>query len=99
SRDSRLPLREQEAEALVRVLRGPEARELAHRPQPSAVHARVDAARVRELARDPDALAVGRRVLRRVERLDLHVGHGREANGPLLVLAITGEPGGLATRG
>src|SRR5205814_6053335 len=38
-------------EALVRLLSEPEPRELAHREHAPAVHARVHAARVRELAR------------------------------------------------
>ena len=43
------------AEPLVGLLRRPEARELPHRPQPPAVHARIHAARERKLARQPDA--------------------------------------------
>ena len=50
----RLAVVEQVAEALVGLLRRPEARELAHRPQPPAIHARVHAARERKLARQPD---------------------------------------------
>ena len=42
---------EQVAEALVRLLRRAEARVLADRPRPAAVHVRIRAARVRELAR------------------------------------------------
>src|SRR5919201_702757 len=42
---------EQVAEALVRLLGGAEAGELPHRPQPAAVHRRVDAPRERSLAR------------------------------------------------
>ena len=53
-RQAGLAVVEQVAEALVGLLRRPEARELAHRPQPPAVHARVHAARERELARQPD---------------------------------------------
>ncbi len=45
-----LPLVEQELEALVGLPRRAEAGELAHGPQPTAVHAGVDAARVRILA-------------------------------------------------
>ena len=47
-RQARLAVVEQVAEALVRLLRRPEAGELAHRPQPPAVHRRVHAARERE---------------------------------------------------
>jgi hypothetical protein len=47
---------EQVAEALVGLLGGSEACELAHRPQPAAVHRRVDAARERELAGAAEAL-------------------------------------------
>ncbi len=49
-----LPVVEQIAEALVGLRRGPEAGELAHRPQPSPVHRAVHAARIRELAGEPD---------------------------------------------
>ncbi len=45
---------EQVAEALVGLLGRPEARELAHRPQPPPVHRRVDAARVGVLAGEPE---------------------------------------------
>ena len=62
-----LPVVEQVVEALVGLLRGAEARELPHRPQPPAVHRLVDAAGVGELAGSPDG--VGRReVLLGVER-------------------------------
>ena len=46
-REPRLAVLEQVAEALVRLLRGAEARELAHRPELAAVHRRIDAARER----------------------------------------------------
>ena len=60
---------------------------IVHRP--AAVHARVDAARVRELARAGRcARRVRRDVLGGVERLDLHVGDGREAHRALRRLAI-----------
>ena len=49
------------AEALVRLLRGAEAGELAHRPQPPAVHRRVHPARERVLARDSRGRARSRR--------------------------------------
>src|SRR5712692_4055148 len=65
--EPRLALLQEEVEALVGVLGGGEAGELAHGPEPAAVHARVDAARVGELARDADALGrVRREVLGRV---------------------------------
>ena len=63
---------EQVAEARVRLLGGAEARELPHRPEPAAVHRRVDAARERIRARVAEvALVVDRRVVGRVERLVL----------------------------
>jgi hypothetical protein len=58
-RQAGLSVVEQVAKALVRLLRGAEARELAHRPEPPAVHRRVDAAREGVLAREPDPLGVG----------------------------------------
>jgi hypothetical protein len=63
---------EEIAEALVRLLSGPEPGELPHRPQPPPVHRGIDAARVGVLARVADvALDVGARaVLLRVEGLD-----------------------------
>ena len=62
-REPRLAVLEQVAEALVRLLRRPEAGELPHRPQPAAVHRRVDAARERERARVAEVAVVvdGRR--------------------------------------
>ena len=85
-----LPLREQEVEALVGVLGEAEARELAHRPQPPAVHRLVHAARIWKLARVAErALVVALYVLGRVERLDLQVGDGREAHRPLLSFLIS----------
>src|SRR6185437_9018640 len=57
---------------LVRLLGGAEARELPHRPEATAVHRRVDAAREREDARVAEiAVVVGLDGLRRVERLVL----------------------------
>ena len=53
-REPGLPVVEQIAEALVGLLGGAEAGELAHRPQAPAVHARIDAAGERELAGLPD---------------------------------------------
>ena len=74
---------EQVAEALVGLLGGPEPGELAHRPQPAAVHARVHAAGERRLAREPDPLLERAHVLRRVERSDRLTGEGGERDGPL----------------
>ncbi len=48
-RQAGLAVLEQVAEPLVRLLRRAEPGELAHRPEPAAVHRRVDAAREREL--------------------------------------------------
>ena len=45
-----LPLREQIAKAAIGILGRAEARELAHGPQPAAIHRGVNAARVRRLA-------------------------------------------------
>ena len=70
---------EQVAEARVRLLGGAEAGELPHRPEPPAVHRRVDAARVRVDARVAEvALVVDLDVVGRVERLDREPGHRRE---------------------
>ena len=68
-REPRLPLLEQVAVAGVRLLGRGEARVLADRPRPAAVHVRVDPARERRLARA--APARRRRVVRRVDRLEL----------------------------
>src|SRR2546422_7023893 len=46
-----LAVLEQELVPLIGVLRGPEAGELPHRPQPAAVHGRVNPARERVLPR------------------------------------------------
>ena len=54
------PWRDQVLEAPVRVLGGAEAGDLAHRPEPAAIHRRVGTARERILARQADVL--GRRV-------------------------------------
>jgi hypothetical protein len=77
-REAGLAVLEQVAEALVRLLGGAEARELAHRPELPPVHRRVDAAREgidtgvaeRRVVVDVD-------VLGRVERLVLEAGDGR----------------------
>ena len=71
---------EQVAEALVGLLGRAEPGELAHRPQPPAVHRRVHAARERKLARVAD-VALGvvlGQVLLRVEGLDRLAGDRRE---------------------
>jgi len=71
---------EQVAEALVRLFGRAEARELAHRPEPAAVHRLVDPTREGELARRAEVLLVGERdAVGRVERLDLDAGDRREA--------------------
>ena len=57
-REPCLPLFEQELEALVRILRRPEAGKLAHGPELAAIHARVGAARERILARMPKLVVV-----------------------------------------
>ena len=67
-RKTGLAVLEQVAVARVRLLGRGEARVLAHRPRPTAVHVGVRPARVRELAGQLDAR---RGVLRRVDRLDL----------------------------
>ncbi len=78
-RQARLAVLEQIAEALVRLSRRPEARELAHRPEPTAVHRRIDATRERERTRIAEvALVVDRRRVRRHERLVLDPRHRRE---------------------
>ena len=72
SREPRLAVLEQVAEALVRLLRGAEARELPHRPEPAAVHRRIDAPRERIHARIAEvALVVELDRVRRRERLVL----------------------------
>ena len=78
-REAGLPMLEQVAEARVRLLRRAEAGELAHRPEPAAVHRRIDAARERIGAGPAEvALVVELDVLGRVERLVLDAGDGRE---------------------
>ncbi len=77
-REARLPVVEQVAEALVRLLGGAEAGELAHRPELPAVHRRVDAARERIDARVAEvAVVVDLDVLGRVERLVRKAGDRR----------------------
>ena len=63
---------EQVVEPRVRLLRGPEAGELPHRPEPTAIHRRVDAARERIRARVAEvALVVDLDRVGRLERLVL----------------------------
>jgi hypothetical protein len=69
---------EQVAEARVRLLGRAEAGELAHRPQAAPVHARVDAAGERELARAADLVRERPDVLRAVERRYRLAGEGLE---------------------
>ena len=76
-RESRLAVVEQVAEALVRLLRGAEAGELAHRPEPPAIHRRVDAARERDTRRGSRSPRRAQVVLG-VERLHRLAGQGRE---------------------
>ena len=82
---------EEVAKALVRLLRGTEARVLADRPRPAAVHRRVRAARERELAGQLRG-EVGD-VLRRVHRLDLDARVGLSAVLRLSHAAIVRPPG------
>src|SRR5438128_2568492 len=78
-REAGLAVLEQVAEALVRLLGRAEAGELAHRPEPAAIHRGVDAARERIDARVAElALVVELEAVRGVERLDLEPGDGRE---------------------
>ena len=89
-RESGLAVVEEVAEALVGLLDRAEARELAHRPQPPAVHRGVDAAGVGELARMAE-VAVGvpaLEVLLGVERLDGLPRDGLEERVPLGLLPV-----------
>ena len=90
---------EQVAEPLVGLLRRPEPRELPHRPQPAAVHARVHPARERILAGEADR--VGRRQVRLgVQRLHRLTGQRRERARPLgrrgIALGPRLEPGSVS---
>src|SRR5436305_9009639 len=83
-RQAFLAMVEQVSEALVGLLGRPEAGELAHRPQPAAVHRRVHAARVGVLARKADAgVRVRGQVLLGVQRLDRLAADGGEQPLPL----------------
>src|SRR5207302_7907491 len=58
-----------------------EPRELAHRPEPAAVHRGLHAARVRELPGEPEVArgVEARQIVRRVEGLDELIRERREA--------------------
>ena len=94
SRESSLPLVDQVAKALVRLFRRSVACELPHRPQPAAVHRRVDAPRERRLAGEPEVVDVieAVEVPRPVQAVDLPPRDGREpvrALVPVVALSIT----------
>ena len=76
-RQAGLPVLEEEFVPLVSVFGAPEARELAHGPEPSAVHGRVDTARERVLARFAERAArvEAGQVVRRVDGLSLASAH------------------------
>ncbi len=79
-----LPLAEQKVKALVSIFREAEAGELAHGPQPPAIHRPIYSPGVWKLAGIADCLVVAAgHVLGRVERIELHVRHGRKSNRPL----------------
>jgi hypothetical protein len=83
-RQSRLAVVEQVAEAQVRLLGRAEARELAHSPQPAAIHRAVDAARVWKLTGKPDRfVGIDGEIGLGVQRLDRLAGDGRERRVPL----------------
>ena len=72
-----LPGGEQRPEARVRLARGAEARVLAHRPQPSAIHRRLHAARERKASGIVQvARVVDRRIFRTIERFEWNAGGG-----------------------
>ncbi len=79
-REAGLAVVEQVPESLVRLLGRAEARELPEGPQPAAVHRRVDAARVRVLARESRVFLD---VVRGVERVYLLARDRREERFPL----------------
>ncbi len=84
-----LALSEQEVEARVGVLGKSETRELAHRPQPPAIHRAVHTACVRKLAGVAERVVVrSGHVVGRVERVEFHVGHGRETDRTLACLLV-----------
>ena len=78
-RETRLAVLEQIAEALVRLRRGAEARELAHRPELAAVHRGIDTARERMHTRIAEvAVVVDLDRVRRRQRLVLEPRDRRE---------------------
>ncbi len=80
-REAVLPLAEQKVEARVGVLGESEARELAHRPQASAIHRAVHTACVRKFAGIAERVVVrAGHVVGRVQWVEFHVGHGRETD-------------------
>jgi hypothetical protein len=82
-RESGLPLRQQELEPLVRLSRRTETGELPHRPQATAVHTRVYAAREWVLARISEVSLIVKsiEIFGCIQRLDRPSAHGR--GGPL----------------
>jgi hypothetical protein len=85
---------EQVAEALIGVLGATEARELAHRPQPPAVHRGIDATREGKGARDADARTV-RQVGVGVQGSHRLAGEGRELDLPLRGEVVGLQPLGV----
>ena len=78
-REPRLAVLEQITEALVRLRRGAEARELAHRPELAAIHRRIDTARERMHTRIAEvAVVVDLDRVRRRQRLVLQPRDRRE---------------------
>src|SRR3954470_22557893 len=81
-RAARRPVMEQVSEACFGLLGGAEAGELAHRPEATAVHGLVDAARVRVFAGNADLLELGQ-VGSGVQRLDVFAGdRGKQGVAP-----------------
>jgi hypothetical protein len=102
--EASLPLRQQELESRVRLLRRAEPGELPHRPQPAAVHRVIHAARHGEVARVseiPPVVHVGH-VLGRVDGLQRFAGERLEvgvafARVPVVLLPTAGlAAGGVA---
>src|SRR6266852_3094537 len=56
--DTREAVIQHVAEAAIRLFSGPEARVLAHRPQPAAIHRRIDSACEWKLAGEPDVALI-----------------------------------------
>ncbi len=78
-REPGLPLAQEVAKSLVGVLGAAPTRVEAHRPEALSIHRRIDAARVRILAGNTEALGVGllRGIERCVERRHVQAGVGR----------------------